>query len=507
MILILLIGQVYGVWPTWGGDPTHQAFQTMKGAMATEPVVKWRLATNAWVEWQFSAVADCDGDGMPEVIAASLDRNLYCLNGNTGTPDWVFPMEGDPYSVIGASPTIADVDGDGAPEVLIGIDNYPKLYCIDARTGVEKWRFSTTLQVHSSPAVADCDGDGFMEVIFGTADRILFCLRGTDGSEKWRFTTRNYIFSSPAIGDVDGDGSTEIVFGSLDSSVYCLSGSGAKKWEFPTGHYVYGSPAIADLDGDGQTEVVIGSCDGKVYCINGSSGTQRWSFATTSAIRSSPAIADVDGDDQLEIVIGNTDPDGKVYCITSGGAMKWFYQTTMGSVHTAGSLADVDGDNRLEFLVPNALSDTLVCLNAEDGSVLWKKVVVSDVHTPFPADIDNDECIEIVVGTHPDAGGYALFALDDPENTQGCGPLQVEERSQTSGPVLRVRAGSLYVLMPSHMRVSLALYDASGRLVQSIYDGVLGKGGHAFLPFPEAGGVYLAVLRYLGGIRTAKIVR
>jgi len=478
----------------------------MRGAMTTEPVVKWMLATNAWMEWQFSAVADVDGDGMPEVIAASLDRNLYCLNGNTGIPDWIFPMDGDPYSAIGASATIADVDGDGDPEVLIGTDEYPKLYCIDAGTGVEQWHFSTTLQVHSSPAVADVDGDGFTEVLFGTADRILFCLRGTDGSEKWRFTTRNYIFSSPALGDVDGDGSMEVVFGCLDSSVYCLSGSGAKKWEFPTGHYVYGSPAIADLDGDGGIEVVIGSCDGKVYCIDGSSGTESWAFTTASAMRSSPAVADVDGDGQLEVVIGNTDPDGKVYCITSGGTMKWFYQTTLGSVHTPGSLADVDGDNKLEFLVPDALLDTLVCLNAEDGSLLWKKALVVDVHSPFPADIDGDECIEIIVGTHPDAGGYSLFALDDPANTQGCGPLKVEERSNTGGPALMVRGRGLYLFLPGDARVSLALYDASGRLVQRLYDGVLGSGGHTFIPSVEAKGVYLVMLRYPGGTKTAKMI-
>ncbi|MEO0158362.1 MAG: FG-GAP-like repeat-containing protein, partial [candidate division WOR-3 bacterium] len=483
--ITVCLGAVYGFWPMWGGDLSNSGFQTMRGAMSSEPVVKWMLATNAWVEWQFSAVADCDGDGMPEVIAASLDRNLYCLDGSTGTPRWIFPMDGDPYSTIGASATVADCDGDGELEVLIGTDEYPKLYCINARTGAEEWRFATTLQVHSSPAVADCDRDGFMEVLFGTADRIFFCLRGSDGSEKWRFNARGYIFSSPAVGDCDGDGAMEVVFGSLDSSVYCLSGSGTKKWEFHTGHYVYGSPAIADLDGDGLTEVIIASCDNNVYCLRGSDGTQKWAFTTGSALRSSPAIADVDGDGQMEVIIGNTDPEGRVYCISSGGAMKWFYQTQMGSVHTPGSLADVDMDNKLEFLVPNALSDTLVCLNAENGSVLWKKAVVSDVHSPFPADIDGDECIEIVVGTHPDAGGYSLFALDDPANTQGCGPLKLEEETQAKGPFFVARGRGLYLFLPSEVQISLALYDAGGRLCQNLYNGSLGPGGHTFIPRPE----------------------
>ncbi|MEO0157987.1 MAG: hypothetical protein ABIM59_04580, partial [candidate division WOR-3 bacterium] len=64
---VICIGAVYGSWPMWGGEPAHQALQTMKGAMSTAPNVKWQFTTGDTVKWQFSAVADCDGDGLPEV--------------------------------------------------------------------------------------------------------------------------------------------------------------------------------------------------------------------------------------------------------------------------------------------------------------------------------------------------------------------------------------------------------------------------------------------------------
>ena len=68
-------------------------------------------------------------------------------------------------------------------------------------------------------------------------------------------------------------------------------------------------------------------------------------------------------------------------------------------------------------------------------------------------------------------------------------------------------AKGLYLFAPNQIQVSLSLYDASGKLVQRLYDGVLNQGGHTFIPSLETKGVYLAVLRYPGGMKTLKLVR
>ncbi len=505
MILILLIGQVYGVWPTWGGDPTHQAFQTMKGAMATEPVVKWRLATNAWVEWQFSAVADCDGDGMPEVLAMSYDRYLYCLDGTTGTVKWRYYVYS---SQLSSSPAIAQLDLDPQKEVVVG--GYGYILCIDGLSGLLQWSSETTagVETHSSPAIDDVDGDGELEVVVGSMDSVLYCLRGTNGTREWTFRSGGSVRSSPAVADCDGDGMKEVVFGSYDGKVYCLSGSnGAKEWEFATTGQIDGSTTIADLDRDGEKEVIIGSQDRKIYCIRGANGTQKWSFSAGDIVISSAAAADVDGDGYMEIITGSYDK--KIYCLDRNGVKKWEF-TTAKPVHCPVSLVDVNGDSELEVLVPNvgANPDTLYCLKAGGGSLVWKKAIYEDVHSPVVGDIDNDECIEIVVGTHPDAGGYSLFALDDPENSTDCGQvLETGEEPGSLGLEFRTAGRGIYLFLPREARISLSLYDASGRLVQSIYDGVLGKGGHTFIPFLETGGVWFVVLRYQGGTNTAKIIR
>jgi len=204
------------------------------------------------------------------------------------------------------------------------------------------------------------------------------------------------------------------------------------------------SPAVADCDGDGQMEVVVGSNDRKVYCLRGSDGTQKWAFTTGSR------------------------------------------------VHTPGALVDIDGDNRFEYLVSQNLTSTLYCLNAENGSLAWQINLATDVHSPFAGDIDGDGCSEIIVGTqYADAQGYRVFAIDDPNNSHDCGLL----------------GQSIYLFMPKEAQVSLAIYDAQGRLVQRLYDGVLSSGGHTFNPALGSKGVYMAVLRHQGGMRSLKIVR
>jgi hypothetical protein len=71
-ILTMCIGAVRGNWPMWGGEPSHQSVQLLKGAI-TSPVIKWRFGNWSSIEWQFSAIADVDGDGQMEVVVESYD--------------------------------------------------------------------------------------------------------------------------------------------------------------------------------------------------------------------------------------------------------------------------------------------------------------------------------------------------------------------------------------------------------------------------------------------------
>jgi outer membrane protein assembly factor BamB len=503
-------------WPMYGATLENTHYQEMVGAMETAPYVKWSYATEDWVECHGAAVADIDGDGAMEVVIGSNDDKVYCLDGVTGLLEWSYPTGGSVFS----SPAAADIDGDDTMEVVVGSYD-SNIYCLNGITGLVEWSYAAGGPVYSSPSVANVDGVTGMEVVVGSINDKVYCLDGATGTIKWSYQTGDDVFSSPAVADVDEDGDVEVVIGSDDHKVYCLNGAtGVVKWSYPTGDKIYSSPAAADVDGITGMEVVIGSNDNNIYCLNGATGLVKWSYATGGSVWSSPAVADVDGNDTMQVVIGSH--DGKVYRLNGvTGAMEWSYDIG-GPVHRGISVADLDGDIadecKLEILVPNNYTDLLTCLNGEDGSVLWTKQLATDVHDITIADIDNDGCVELVMGTE---SSNKIWALDDVGNHTDCecdSSASVEESSAGVHPpqggigfrAVNGGTGRMPVLLlftPNAVEVDIGVYDVCGRLKQVLYKGVLSKGGHTFMPRVQGHGVYFAVLHTHGFRGSLKITR
>ncbi|MDD5530996.1 MAG: PQQ-binding-like beta-propeller repeat protein [bacterium] len=498
-----------GTWTKYGATLENTHLQYMKGAMMSAPDVKWSFRTGAEIESFGAAVADVDNDDTMEVVIGSCDYNIYCLNGVTGIMKWIYTTG---YRVYSSSAAIADIDKDSIMEVVIGSDDY-KVYCLNGTTGGLKWSYTSGGPIYSSPVIADIDKDSTEEVVFGCSDKKVYCLNGITGIVKWSYLTRRSIrYSAPAIADIDKDDTMEVVVGSLDSTVYCLNGiTGAVKWSYMTGDGVESSPAIADINKDDTMEVVIGSHDSTVYCFNGVTGAVKWSYLTGGGIYSSPAIADMGGDGDIEITIGSGDK--KIYCLNGiTGGVKWSYNTNT-HVHRAPSIADINMDGKFEVLVPNVLvpnnsgfPDTLFCLNGEYGTVLWKKEVTRDVHDITIADIDNDGCVELVVGT---VGDSTIWAFDDITNSTNCGCMKVEEKLniKNQNAKLKIVKEKIYLSVPNTMEVDIKLYDVCGRLKQIFYIGILSKGNYIFDSSIKKIGIYFVVLRTGNITRTAKIIK
>ncbi len=500
-------------WTMYGGTLENTHFQKMVGAMETIPHIMWSYVTGGLTESQGVAVTDVDGDGKTEVVVGNNDGKVYCFSGESGMLKWSYMTGG---SVV-SSPIIADVDGDGNMEVIVG-SNDNKIYSLNGATGTFKWSCVTGGDVRSSPSVADVDGDGDIEVIVGSNDNKVYCLNGMHGAVKWSYVTGGDVRSSPVVAKVYGY--MDVVIGSDDNKVYCLNGmNGVVEWSYMTGGNVASSPAIADVDGDSQLEVVVGSDDNKVYCLNGGNGTVEWSYTTGNEVCSSPAVADMNGDGVIEVIVGS---DRYVYCLNGvTGALEWNYDAGSGGSIRDISVADIDGDISmecyLEVLVPTNYADTLICLNGEDGSILWRKGgVMNHVHSITIADIDDDGCVELVVGTMDD---YKIWALDDIGNRSNCECYYgVEERSEKRKlriESLEFRVGgstcshspSLYLFTPNAISVDIKLYDICGRLQQTIYKGVLTKGGHTFIPNIKNSGIYFAVIQSHNFKKSLKIIR
>lgn len=214
---------------------------------ATSGVVRWKSATGGRVR---STPALAGG----RVYVGSADGAVYAFDREDGRILWRYETEGASLAsasfgydrrTIQSSPAVAD------GRVFIGArDGF--LYALDAATGRLLWRFNHEISwVNSSPAVA---GD---LVIVGSSDgKFLQAVEARTGTERWRFSTAGLIWTSPAV----VEGKVILAEGAGRVSVLELQ-TGATAWSAWTGGRLFGSPVIAD------GTIYLGSMDGGVYAL------------------------------------------------------------------------------------------------------------------------------------------------------------------------------------------------------------------------------------------------
>ena len=282
--------------------------------------LRWRLKLEGEVDWSAPVIADLTGDGPAEIAVGTNAGFAYCVSAG-GSVLWQQKLGGSASFPL----AIADLDGDGKKEVLAAADR--SLFCLD-HSGKTLWQF-TTHTACKGASVADIDRDGALDVVTACDDQVMYCLDGK-GNVKWAYHGGYSGGGSaglipPSLCDMDGDGRLEIIFGDSNGSVRCLDSEGKERWYFQTGWSVSTPPTIGDVDGDGQMEVLAGFDDGAVLCLNGKPAVE-WRFMTDFRVLSSPTLADVDSDGRVEVVV--TSNDNYVYCLrppgkVSSGKMPW----------------------------------------------------------------------------------------------------------------------------------------------------------------------------------------
>ncbi len=268
------------------------------------------------------AAGDIDGDGLPEIVAATTEDyansgRLYAVNGDgtivTGWPISIrsvriLPLVGEG---LPNSPCLADVDHDGDVEIAIaGIVVPPAIFqgdgtLIGSINNSEYGANTTsddvpTVSMVANGAFGDVDNDGQPDIIwagagFGAAnafagsgrredfDHVIGVWRTAlvDGSypylpgfpqrvDDWQF------FENPAVADVDSDGLPEVINGSGGYYLRAWNHRGEQPagWPKQTGQWIVASPAVGDLDGDGTLEVAVGSREGFLYAWHTEGSTE-----------------------------------------------------------------------------------------------------------------------------------------------------------------------------------------------------------------------------------------
>ncbi len=343
-------------------------------------------------------------------------------------------------------PVAADLNDDGYREVIIGDANgYVNILTYDGQPFTDAWPKQLGTGV-SSPAVADINNDGIKEIVIVEQDntnsygdywpngRVHVLKPNGSYIAGWPFILEgsHNCTNSVSIGDINNDGTLDIItstgrsYGGGDNDpntiiyynkTYAFNYDGTLLDGWPvepdsSSGFIRQprSPhVLVDLDDDGYLEIIIGYLnrlepnngtnaiyalryDGTVKPGNFPITNETWNYAL--------AAADMDGDDVYEIY-----SHGRRYDRDGNPDPTWKYQPY---ILTKLAFADVDQDGLPEMI---CASDSVHVLDVNGRELPGWPVptIYGDIidGNPVAGDIDGDDDIEILIGTHRTNNIYA----------------------------------------------------------------------------------------------------
>lgn len=390
-------------------------------------------------------VGDLDGDGIPEIIYChrmdfggysdgAAGNVLVVCDGRTGAHRW--DLNVPTYTISGQLMSFADVDADGTAELfLLAEDRY--LHCINAITGIERWRSLQQIDLRYMVMPADMNSDGRPEIVCGPY--IFDARTGTLLLQGNMLTTgRGYgaphtssghgrVYYLYALADIDQDGYIEICAGNTIYKPMIINSSGTSGNTWSVLRQAYdntnirgwdGQTFVADFDNDGDEDVcVIGFRTGgqtDVYVWDGQTPeVMGYQYVTmsgaynTSMTPSIPFAGDLDGNGTPDIIFNHPDAMRAFTWDTSqpGDIRLMHYSTRFGE--TAGfTVFDFNQDGHEEIVYRNTREMYIV-----DGTTLADlcapMVTYSSTVCEYAivADCDGDGHAEILVCRSRTGGG------------------------------------------------------------------------------------------------------
>lgn len=276
------------------------------------------------------AIGDLDGDGKLDIAVAIGGSNTIYLFRNTSSggnmsfagPDSILSTP-SPKNIA-----IADIDGDGRAEIIAAPDTTNKIDIFRNKSvaGALSFYVKKTLGIGGPPqsiATCDLDGDGKPEVVVAFGNGISVLINGsTTGVINFSGVVNIATGTSAqvvATGDIDGDGKTDLAIsnsGSNNVSVLLNTStigafSFAPKKSYPVGSNPIGV-AINDVNGDGLPDIISSNfmTDNISVLINtstmGSSSFNTMINQASGTMPTSLVVLDLDGDGRPDVATANS---------------------------------------------------------------------------------------------------------------------------------------------------------------------------------------------------------
>jgi hypothetical protein len=443
-----------------GGDNSLAVLEntTVPGAMTPTFATRQTFATGAGPN--AVAVADFNGDGLPDVVTANSGANSVSVLLNRtplGAATEKSTFTTTTFHSAASQPVIlGDINGDGKPDIIVShlFQNYITVLINTTPPGSSTPTFGApqTFAAGNSPSsvsLADINGDGKPDIIVGNQnDGTISVLINTTppGATTASFLAAQSFMAEPAgpqkfvaVGDFNGDGKPDVAVASASGSVAVLlnttpPGSDTVSFTpqvtFATGPGPSGI-AVADFNGDGRPDLVVpnyGSNNVSVLLNTTPTGALVPTFAPQVTFAAgngakSVAVGDLNGDGKPDIVVVNDMSDNISVLVnkTPAGATvpSFAAQQTFGggSLPTRVALGDINGDGKLDIVFNNYFDGTesLLLNTTPPGSatVSFSTQVLPAVGKPgweAIGDINGDGRQDIVVSSQGADGVVLLNA-------------------------------------------------------------------------------------------------
>ena len=262
ILLLIILGA--GIWVIYSGLQSGQPYTTTTGEVRHGK----QFVKQSWSAFRGGVARTGQLDNLPGPTHPTISWLFR------GTGSVIVDFSSSP-AVVGSQVYIAAAQGSL-------FSSGGAVYCLDANSGVDLWRYDTPVQIFSSPTVAGGRvyvGEGFHQ----DADCHLHCLDANDGRLIWTFKTASHVESTPSVSQ------GKVYVGAGDDGVYCLDAlEGQVIWHYPSIH-VDVSPAVW------QGKVYFGTGYGeyRIYAVDANSGTEIWSKRVDYPAWGSPST---DGD-------------------------------------------------------------------------------------------------------------------------------------------------------------------------------------------------------------------